>query len=217
MKKIRTYSILSLALCVILLSPAYSMAQGKNSTPSKAPEFVDVPTKNQNRNQNATATANINKSTTTHTQATSTPATNKSQGDEHKSAVAQVVAKLLLVADREGGIGSEVRMIAQEQASTSDKVKKDMDEIANENPLKRFFFGTNYKNTGELRSTVVTTKNHIDRLKKALEKTTSTTTKAELTAQINELEKVASSTEAFIKTNENKFSLLGWLSRFLSQ
>ncbi len=213
MKQIRIYSILTLALCAVVFSPTYVMAVGaNNNAPSKVPESVNLPIKEQDRDRNTT-----NRSNATNTNATSTAAQENNQGDEHKSAVARVVQKLLLVADREGGIGSEVRTIAQEQASTSEKVKKDMDEINSENPLKRFFFGTNYKNTGELRSTIVTTKNHIDRLKKALEKTTSTTTKTELTAQITELEKVASSTEAFIKTNESKFSLLGWLSKFLSQ
>jgi len=214
MKNIHIVSLLGLAVFTTFLSPSHVSAMN-NKALSKTPASVATSTKDQERVQNATATARRNNATSTN--ATSTEAKGKNQGDEHKSAVALVVQKLLSVADREGGIGTEVRAIAQEQASTSDKVKKDMDEINNENPLKRFLFGTNYKNTGELRSTIVTTRNHIDRLKNALEKTTSTSTKAELAAQISELEKVASSTEAFIKANESKFSLLGWLSKFLSR
>lgn len=202
-------------LLTAVVAPSYIDAQTTGAGVAKVPESVNLPVKAVNKTQNATATKN--NTVATGTNATSTKAKEKSQGDAHKSAVALVVQKLLSVANREGGIGAEVRLIAQEQASTSDTVKKDMDEINNENPLKRFFFGTDYKNTGELRSTIVTTQNHIDRLKKVLERTTSTTTKAELSAQIAELEKVASSTEAFIKTNEAKFSLFGWLNKFLSR
>lgn len=214
MKNIHIYSITGLLLAAVV-TPSYISAQTTGAAVAKAPESVNLPSNASAKAQNATATKN--NAVATGTNATSTNAKEKSQGDEHKSAVAVVVQKLLSVADRDGGIGAEVRLIAQEQASTSDKVKKDMDEIANENPLKRFFFGTNYKNTGELRSTIVTTQNHITRLKKALEKTTSTTTKVELSAQITELEKVASSTETFIKTNESKFSLFGWFNKFISK
>lgn len=214
MKNIHIYSIVGLLLAAVV-APSYTSAQTTGTAVAKAPESVNLPASASNKAQNATATKN--NAVATGTNATSTKAKEKSQGDEHKSTVALVVQKLLSVADRDGGIGAEVRLIAQEQASTSDKVKKDMDEIANENPLKRFFFGTSYKNTGELRSTVVTTQNHITQLKKALEKTTSTTTKVELSAQIAELEKVASSTETFIKTNESKFSIFGWFNKFISK
>lgn len=214
MKKIHIYSIAGLLLTAVV-APSYAHAQITGIAVAKVPDTVNVSVNASAKAQNATSTKN--NAVATGTNATSTKAKEKSQGDEHKSAVALVVQKLLSVADRDGGIGAEVRLVAQEQASTSDKVKKDMDDIANENPLKRFFFGTNYKNTGELRSTVVTTQNHITRLKKALEKTTSTTTKVELSAQIAELEKVASSTETFIKTNESKFSLFGWFNKFISK
>lgn len=213
MKNIHIYSITGLLLAAVV-APSYISAQTTGAAVAKAPESVNLPANASAKAQNATATKN---NVATSTDATSTEATKISQGGQHKSTVAVVVQKLLSVADRDGGIGAEVRLIAQEQASTSDKVKKDMDEIANENPLKRFFFGTSYKNTGELRSTVVTTQNHITRLKKALEKTTSTTTKVELSAQIAELEKVASSTETFIKTNESKFSIFGWFNKFISK
>jgi hypothetical protein len=141
----------------------------------------------------------------------------KSQGDEHKSRVASIVKDLLSVADRDWGIGEDVRIVAREQASTSEKVKKDMDEVDSESSLKVFFLGTNYKNTGDLRSTIVTTQNHIARLKKAEERTTSTTTKTDLEVQITELQKVASSTQAFIDANEGKFSLFGWFVRIFAK
>lgn len=141
----------------------------------------------------------------------------RGEGEEHRSRVASVVNSLLSIADKDNEIGDDIRFVANEQASTSEKVKRDMDEINGESSLKRFFFGTNFKNTGELRSTIVTTQNHIDKLKKAEDRTTNTSVKADLSAQIIELQKVASSTQGFIDDNENKFSLLGWFVRLFSR
>ncbi len=135
---------------------------------------------------------------------------NQNQGDDQKSAVSIVVKNLLSIAGRDGGIGADVRLVAQEQASTSAQVKADMDELNSESKVKVFLFGPNYKNLGELRSSIVTTQNHIERLKKAEQRTTSTSTKAELAVQIKALEDVASSTDVFIKANESKLSVLGW-------
>lgn len=141
----------------------------------------------------------------------------KSQGDEHKSEVAIVVKSLLSIANRDGGIGEDVRLVAQEQSSTSARVKKDMDEVNGESKIKVFFFGTSYKNTGDLRSTIVTTQNHIDRLKKAQDKTASASIKADLEVQIKALEEVSVSTQTFVDAHEGKFSLLGWLIRPFSK
>jgi hypothetical protein len=139
------------------------------------------------------------------------------QGNEHKSKVAVIVAGLLSDADRDQGIGEDVRAVAMEQASTSVKVKEDMDEIDSESSAKVFFFGTNFKNTGDLRSSIVTTKNHIARLKKAEDKATSTSVKADLALQIAALQATASTTESFVVQHEGKFSLFGWFVRIFSK
>lgn len=140
-----------------------------------------------------------------------------SQGDNHRSRVANIVQDLLSIADREGGIGEEIRLVAQEQASTSIKVKDDMDEVNGESGLKVFLFGSNFKNLGDLRSTIVTTNNHIERLKKAEQRASNSSVRADLTAQITALQNVASTTESFVEQNESKFSLLGWLVRLFSK
>jgi len=146
----------------------------------------------------------------TNSNAVSAQATSSTRGSTERSAVASFVQSLLSVANRDGGIGPEVRLVAQEQASTSEKVKTDMDNLGGESKIKVFLFGPNYRNLGDLRSSIVTTQNNIDRLKKAQTKATSASVKADLEVQIKALEDVASSTEAFVEANESKLSILGW-------
>ncbi len=138
-------------------------------------------------------------------------------GDEHRSAVATAVLKLKEVAGKDRKIGEEVRVIAQEQNDSAEKAAKAIEAIEERSGWKVFLVGTDYKNLGGLRSEMVTTGNHIDRLTKALEKTTSSTVKAALDLEIKALQAEKTKIDAFISTNEDKFSLFGWLARFLNK
>jgi len=132
-------------------------------------------------------------------------------GAEHRSTVATFVQTLINVADREqGGIGEEVRVIAQAQNDTKDKVADGIDKINNRSKIKTFLIGTDYKTVGQLRSEMVKTRNQIDQLKRLLDKTTSEENKTVLQGQIQTLEREQQKIENFLKANESKFSLFGW-------
>jgi Mg2+ and Co2+ transporter CorA len=147
-------------------------------------------------------------------EASSTEKSNKatsSMGEQHRNRVSKVVQELNNVADRDGGIGSEVKLIAQEERNISEKIKEKMDEVEERSGFKTFFIGSDYKNLGALRSDLITTGNHIEKLTKALEKATSSTTQAELEEQIEDLIDIQEKAESFAKRIETKFSLFGWL------
>jgi microsomal dipeptidase-like Zn-dependent dipeptidase len=132
-------------------------------------------------------------------------------GAEHRSTVATFVQSLLNVADKEqGGIGEEVKAVAQAQNGTKDKVADTIDKIQNRSKIKTFLIGTDYKNIGQLRSEMVKTRNQIDQLKRLLDKTTSEENKVVLQGQIQTLEQEQQKIEDFLKANESKFSLFGW-------
>ncbi|MFA5022503.1 MAG: hypothetical protein WC508_05500 [Patescibacteria group bacterium] len=136
---------------------------------------------------------------------------------EHRSKVAEIVQQLTAVVGQDKNIGQEIRQIAQEQNTTTERMVTKIEKIETRGKLKTFLIGTDYKNIGALRSELVTTANHIDRLEKALERTDSEEIKTELNAQITALKEAQIKVESFIKTNENKFSLLGWLVKLFNQ
>ncbi|MDO8486142.1 MAG: hypothetical protein Q7S77_00360 [Candidatus Staskawiczbacteria bacterium] len=142
----------------------------------------------------------------------------KINGAEHRSTVATFVQGLLNVADREqGGIGDQVKVIANEQNDSKDKVADTIDIIQNRSNIKTFLIGTDYKNIGELRSETVKNTNQIDQLKGLLDKTTNTETRTSLQTQIQTLEQEKTKIENFIKTNESKFSLFGWFVKLFNK
>jgi hypothetical protein len=170
---------------------------------------------NQGKNPNVVATDDTTQATDTIAiQETGKKEKKENKGqfnaESHRSAVATFVQSLLAVADREGGIGQEVKVIAQQQNDTKDRASDLINAIENRNKVKTFFIGTSYKNLGELRSQMVQTRNQIDQLKRLADKAENEGDKTELQSQIQVLEQEQTNINNFITQNENKFSLFGW-------
>jgi hypothetical protein len=140
---------------------------------------------------------------------------NKGQNNAelHRNVVANFVQSLLAVAEKEGGIGQEIKTIANWQNENKNRAADLIYAVENRSKVKTFFIGTSYKNLGELRSQMVQTQKQIEELKQLAEKATVEQNRIELQAQIQILEQEQSRTNDFIAQNENKFSLLGWAVR----
>lgn len=137
--------------------------------------------------------------------------------EEHRSTVASFVKSLLRVADREDGIGDQVREVAKSQNDSATTTAEAIDKVKSKGGISTFFFGSDYKNLGALRSEISKTQNNIDQLKNALTKVTNATDKAELSIQIKALEDSQVKVSAFVDAHENTFSMFGWLVRMFSK
>jgi len=133
---------------------------------------------------------------------------------EHRSTVANFVQSLLQIADREGGIGQQVRVIAQQQNDSDANTTKAIETIQSRSKIKTFLIGSDYKNLGALRSEIVQTRNRIEQLNRAIQNATDT---AEMQTQIQTLEQEQTKIENFIKEQEGKFSLFGWLTKMFNK
>jgi hypothetical protein len=137
--------------------------------------------------------------------------------EKHRSEVAAEVQKLLSVADRDEGIGEEVRIAAHDFASSSEEIDNAKAEVDGRPAWMTLIIGNDYKNLGAIRSELATTTNAIDRLEKARERSADPAVKADLAAQISALTASASTTEQFVVSHENAFSLLGWFFKLFNQ
>ena len=138
------------------------------------------------------------------------PSHGETTAAEHRSAVAILVRSLLAVADREGGIGTEVRAVAQAQQDSASTSATAIDHVEARNDLLVFLIGSDYKNLGVIRSEAATTENSISRLERLRDQASSTEAKAELSAQITVLETEQVKLETFVEAHESAFSLFGW-------
>ncbi len=134
-------------------------------------------------------------------------------GVEHRSIVANFVHSLLDVANREGGIGVQVRAIAMAQNDAATTTVSAMTQVDARGGLKTFFFGSDYKNLGKIRAGIATTTKSLEELKALLSSTTSVSDRAELNAQISALQAEQVRVQAYIKAHEDVFSLFGWVNK----
>lgn len=170
----------------------------------------------ENRANASTSEANKNKATTSATSTKdSRPQNNKgtTTAEQHRSDVAKFVQTLLATSSRIGGVGEQVRLIAQEQASSTEKTVTAIEKVEQRSKIKTFLIGTDYKNLGVIRSEVATMQNRIQRLSAEAERMASSTEKNTLVTEIVTLGGERLKLEAFIKNNENVFSLFGWVRK----
>ncbi|MFA5754106.1 MAG: hypothetical protein WC905_01955, partial [Patescibacteria group bacterium] len=71
--------------------------------------------------------------------------------EDHRSTVANFVMGLENIANRETGIGQQVRTIAQQQNQSASTTMQVMEKVQTRSKVKTFFFGNDYKNLGTLR------------------------------------------------------------------
>jgi DNA-binding Lrp family transcriptional regulator len=141
----------------------------------------------------------------------------QTNAQQHRSEVANFVQGLLHIAEREpAGIGEQVRVIAQEQNKSASTTIQAMEKIQNRNKIRTFLFGSDYRNLGALRSEMVQTRNRLRQLNQLMEQTENEESKLELQNQIQEMEQEQLRIENFIREQEGKFSLFGWLLKFVS-
>lgn len=133
--------------------------------------------------------------------------------DAHRSTVAMFVQSLLDVANREGIMGEQVRVIAQAQKDSEATTTEAIQKISSRSSLKTLLWGSDYANLGVLRSGMVVTQNHLNQLNTVLASTTDATDRATITAQINALTQDQASIKNFVTAHENSFSFFGWFTR----
>lgn len=156
---------------------------------------------------------NATSSSRTEVKGNDTSAGAKLKSETHGSEVVAIVKALLEIANRDLGIGAEVRVIAQSQNDSASTTLKAVTKVEKRGVLKRIFFGSDYKNIGQLRSEMVKTQNDIEKLEKLVPRATDAEVKADLNIQINVLKATQVKLATFIKANESSFSLFGWMKK----
>ncbi len=203
--------VLTLALFITFATGACAAAQNKGAGASNQVQVQQqAQTADQGEDESTSSTSTIGLQNRVQ---------NREQinAEEHRSTVADFVQNLLQVADREGGIGEQVRTVAQEQNQSASTTVRAMRKVEERNRVKTFFLGPDYKNLGTLRSEMVQTQNRLEQLNRFTENVENEGDKTELQNQIQTLEQEQVRIENFIKEREGDFGLFGWLVRLFSK
>lgn len=149
----------------------------------------------------------------------------KTEAKQYRAASKETVAEMKEVAKElksdakdaeKAKVSKELEQIATEQEQTSEEAADAIEAVESRNKFKRFLVGTDYRNLGQLRSSLVQNRNQIRKLTKLIGETQDLAIVAELQVQLAALTDERATIKAVIETNESGFSLLGWASKFLS-
>jgi len=174
-----------------------SQIQVQNQEQVQNKEGTGSQVQNQNQEQTQTQSGQINT-------------------EQHRNTVSNFVQSLNDIADGEAGIGQQVRSIAQQQNQSVSTAIQAMEKVQARSKVKTFFFGTDYKNLGTLRSEMVQTRNRLEQLNGLMENVQNEGDQTELQNQIQTLEQEQTKIESFIKAQEGRFSLFGWLVKLFN-
>lgn len=135
--------------------------------------------------------------------------------EQVRSEVANAVQQMLDVADRNGGIGEQIRIIAQSQNENQLKIENSIKKIEGRGSVARFVIGPNYAEINNTQQLLDQNKGRIAQLNEMMAQVTNQGDQQKLQNQIAVLEKADIQIQASINDSERGFSLLGWLFRIL--
>lgn len=138
----------------------------------------------------------------------------------HKVKSEEVAKKLKEVAVEEEAAGNvevseQVEQVAVEQAEIQAETTEAIEEIETRGAVKTFLIGTDYKNLGQLRSNLVQNRNEIRKLTRTMTQAQTPESAALIQAQLMTMTQERERIKSVITTNEEGFSLFGWVAKFL--
>lgn len=140
----------------------------------------------------------------------------KSRGDERKSTVAKAVQEILATADSmEGGIGQQVRLVAQEQNQAEERIAESLNKVDGRSKGIKFLLGPDWKELKGAKSEINENSVRIAKLKRIASDVEDEEARAAIEAQIRVLEIQNQTLEENLNDATKGFSLLGWLFKIV--
>jgi hypothetical protein len=136
--------------------------------------------------------------------------------EQRRSQVANAVQTMLQVADRSGGIGQQVRVIAQSQNQNQIKLEQNIEKIQSRSDLAKFFIGPNYGEIKNAQKTLEQNREQIKQLNQIQTQLTNQGDQQQLMEQIKILEQANLEIENSLIESQKGFSLFGWLNKLIS-
>jgi len=134
---------------------------------------------------------------------------------QNMSEVAKQVQQLLQIRTT-GGIGEQVRQIAQEQNQAQIQIQEQLNKLESKNGLARFFSGTDYGAVKNLRAQLVQNQARIKQLEQLQNQLSNQEDITMVQATVQALIQENTSLQERITTEEQTRSIFGWLFKLFA-
>jgi hypothetical protein len=129
----------------------------------------------------------------------------------YKNNVAQFVHNLKELGEIEGGIGQQVKVVAQAQNDTQAKVEESISDVENRNGFLKFIVGPDYSGIANVQTAITENQTRIKVLSDLLNQITDPAVKLVLQGQVESLQQQNEKLQSFVNTSSEGASLFGWL------
>ena len=133
-----------------------------------------------------------------------------------KNITARVGLRIREIREEKGLSQEKLAGLAEDQEAIQDEVIGAVEKIEKQNKAKVFLLGTDYKNLGQLRSTMVQNRNQIRQLIQLMDQVEDGENKLALQEQLSTMMEERTGIVALIEENESSFSLFGWAFRLMN-
>ena len=142
---------------------------------------------------------------------------NSALAEKRRSQVANAVQEMLQIAERNGGIGQQVKTIAQTQIQNQEKLEASLQKIQSRSGFTKFFIGPNYSEINNAKKILEQNREQIKQLNQVKNQLVNQGDAQNLTLQIQTLEQANLEIENSLVTAQKGFSLFGWVFRLFSK
>lgn len=132
---------------------------------------------------------------------------------EHMSVVAKKVEELLTSTERAGGIGEQVRLIAQEQNQAQEKIQNQIRLMEDRVGWLRTLVGPNFQALKNLKKEIEQNRLRISQLEQLKNKVKNSGLETQFQTTTEALVQQNMALQEKLNTEEKTFSLLGWLAK----
>ena len=136
---------------------------------------------------------------------------------QRRSQVANAVQEMLQVAERNGGIGQQVKTIAQTQTQNQEKLEASLQKVQSRSGFAKFFVGPNYGEINNAKKILEQNREQIKQLNQIKTQLSNQGDQQTLTQQIQTLEQANLEIENSLGTAQKGFSLFGWMFKLFSK
>ena len=137
--------------------------------------------------------------------------------EQRRSTVANAVQEMVKVAERNGGVGQEIKTIAQAQTQNQEKLETGLQKIQNRGGFARFFIGPNYGEIKESQKLLERNKEQIQKLNKLRAQVIDQKDQQQIAEQIQILGQTTQEIENTLNEAQKGFSLFGWMFRLFTK
>ncbi|MFA4817523.1 MAG: hypothetical protein WC608_02215 [Parcubacteria group bacterium] len=135
---------------------------------------------------------------------------------EYKNEVAMFVHNLKTIGEIEGGIGQQVRVVAQGQNDSQAKVENSINDVNSRSGFAKFLIGPKYGSIAEIQTAITENQTRIKVLTDLTNQMTDPAVKMVLQDQITILNQQNANLQNFVEGSESGVSLFGWLMKMFS-